>query len=134
MCRTRSNYTITYCNNKSLIPISQSQVRQCDPGPANICVNCYNHLENWEEFKQKCITSNECIKEYLKKIKEEKLSLTKAKPVKLEDQPEIDEQDNNYDNVSNNEVNTQDSGNDLPISKSLISITVMALLQLVIIT
>lgn len=128
MCRTRSNYTITYYNNKSLIIISQSQVRQCDPGPANICVNCFNHLENWEEFKQKCISSNECIKEYLKQIKEEKLNSTEDKPVKLEDRLEIDEQDKNYDNSSNNELSTQDSDNDLPVSKSFISITVMALL------
>lgn len=97
-----------------------------------MCVNCFNHLENWEEFKQKCISANECIQEYFKQLEEEKLSLTVDKPIKFEDQLEIDEQDNNYDNTSNNELGIQDSDNDLSISKLPISLAVIPLLLIII--
>ncbi|XP_060876975.1 zinc finger protein 420-like [Metopolophium dirhodum] len=99
-------------------------VQQCDLGPAYICVDCLSNLENWEEFKQKCISSNECIQNCIKKFEEEKLNLTVDNSVKLEDQLEIEiEQEDNHDSTFNNEFNNQDSDNDSSKSKSPISLT-----------
>lgn len=98
-------------------------IRQCDLGPAHMCINCLNNLENWEEFKQKCISSNECIQNCIKQL-EEKSNLTVDNSIKFEDQLEIDEQENNHDSTFNNEFNDQDSDNDLSKSKSPISLTV----------
>ncbi|XP_026820009.1 oocyte zinc finger protein XlCOF6-like [Rhopalosiphum maidis] len=93
-------------------------IRQCDRGPAHMCVNCQSNLENWEEFKQKCISSNECIQNCIKQLEEEKLNLTVDNSIKLEDQLEIDEQESNHDSTLNNEFNNQDSDNDSSKSKS----------------
>lgn len=104
------------------------QVQQCNLSPTHVCMNCLNHLENCEKFKQKCISSNECIQEYLKQLEEEKLKLTVKKFVKLEDQLEINEHDNNYESTFNNEIDNQFSENNLSTSKSSISTIVMSLL------
>lgn len=88
-----------------------------------MCVDCVSHIENWEEFKQKCKTSNEYIQEYLKELEEKKLNLTVDKLVKF-DNLEIDEQDDNYDSTFNNELIDQESDNESK-SKSSSSITVM---------
>jgi hypothetical protein len=96
-----------------------------------MCINCQSNIENWEEFKQKCISSNECIQNCIKQLEEEKLNLTVDNSIKLEDQLEIDEQENN-DSTLNNEFNNQDSDNDSSKSKSPISPIVMQLLPVII--
>lgn len=90
-----------------------------------MCVDCLSHLENWEGFKQKCISANECIQEYLKQLEEDKCNVAVDKTEKLVDQLKAEEYDNNYDSMFNNEFNNQDSDNDSFKSKSPISITVM---------
>lgn len=80
-----------------------------------MCVDCLTHIENWEEFKQKCKTSNEYIQEYLKELEEKKLNLTVDKVVKF-DNLETDKQDDNYDSTFNNESINQDSDHDSPKS------------------
>lgn len=97
-----------------------------------MCVNCLSNLENWEEFKQKCISSNECIQNCIKQLEEEKLNLTVDNSIKLEDQLETDEQEDIHDSTFNNESNNQDSDNDSSKSKSAISLTVMQLLPVII--
>jgi len=97
-----------------------------------MCVNCLSNLENWEEFKQKCISSNECIQNFIKQLEEEKLNMTVDNSIKHEDQLEINEQENNHDNILNNEFNNQDSDNDSSKSKSSISPIVMRLLPIII--
>lgn len=92
-----------------------------------MCINCLNHLENCEEFKQKCISSNEYIQEYLKQLEEDKLNLTVHTIVKLKDQLKINEHDNNYDSTFNNELDNQYFDNDLSKSKSSVSTIVMIL-------
>jgi len=91
-----------------------------------------NNLENWEEFKRKCISSNECIQNYIKQLEEEKLHLTADNSIQFEDQLETNEQENNHDSTFNNEFNNQDSDNDSSKSKSSISLTVMQLLPVII--
>jgi len=97
-----------------------------------MCVNCLSNLENWEEFKQKCISSNECIQNYIKQLEEEKLNMTVDNSIKHEDQLEINEQENNHDSMLNNEFNNQDSDNDSSKSKSSISPIVIRLLPIII--
>lgn len=97
-----------------------------------MCVNCLSSLENWEEFKQKCISSNECIQNCIKQLEEEKLNMTVDNSIKHEDQLEINEQENNHDSMLNNEFNNQDSDNDSSKSKSSISPIVMRLLPIII--
>lgn len=89
-----------------------------------MCINCLNNLENCEEFRQKCISSNECIQEYLKQLEEDKLSLTVEKFVKLEDQLETNENDNSHDSTANNEVENQLSDNN---SKSISPILIIVM-------
>lgn len=89
-----------------------------------MCVDCVSHIENWEEFKQKCKTSNKYIQEYLKELEEKKLTLTVDKLGKFVNL-ETDEQDDNYDSTFNNESINQDSDNDSSRSKSPSPITVM---------
>lgn len=89
-----------------------------------MCVDCVSHIENWEEFKQKCKTSNKYIQEYLKELEEEKLDISVVKLVKF-DNLETEEQDDNYDCTFNNESIKQDSDNDSSRSKSPTPITVM---------
>lgn len=97
-----------------------------------MCINCLSNLENWEEFKQKCISSNECIQNCIKQLEEEKLNMTVDNSIKHEDQLEINEQENNHDSMLNNEFNNQDSDNDSSKSKSSISPIVMRLLPIII--
>jgi len=104
------------------------QVRQCDPGPAHMCLNCLGHLETWEEFKQKCTSSNKYIQNHFKRSEEKKLKLTMDESVNFKNELQTNEQDNNYDSTFNNELNSQDSDNDSLKSKSSISITVIQLL------
>jgi len=96
-----------------------------------MCVDCLSNLENWEEFKKKCISSNECIQNCIKQLEEEKINLT-VDSIKLEDQLETDEQEDIHDSTFNNEFNNQDSDNDSSKSKSAISLTVMQLLPVII--
>jgi len=105
------------------------QIRQCDPGPAHMCLNCLGHLETWEEFKQKCKTSNEYIQNHFKRLEDKKLNLAMDESVNFKDELQTKEQDNNYDSTFDNELNSQDSNNDSLKSKSPISITVIQLLS-----
>ncbi len=97
-----------------------------------MCVNCLSNLENWEEFKQKCISSNECIQNCIKQLEEEKLNMTVDNSIKHVEQLEINEQENNHDSMLNDEFNNQDSDNDSSKSKSSISPIVMWLLPIII--
>jgi hypothetical protein len=83
------------------------------------------NLENWEGFKQKCISANESIQEYLKQLEEDTFIETVNKIEKFDSQLEPEEHNDNYDSTFNNESNSQDSDNDSLKSKSPISITVM---------
>lgn len=103
------------------------QLRDCDPGPTHMCVDCLSRLENWEEFKKKCISSNECIKKYLNEIEEEQLNSTVDNSVKSNVQLVVDEQDH-YDSTFNSEINNQESDSDTSRSKLPITITVIQLL------
>lgn len=90
-----------------------------------MCIDCLNQLQNWEEFRQKCMTANACIQEYLQQMEEKEQHMSVNEPKKTEDQIELDKQDdNNYENTFNCESNNQDSDNDLPMTS--ISITVMS--------
>lgn len=100
-------------------------MRQCDPGPAHMCLDCLGHLEAWEEFKLKCMSSDECIQNHIKQLKEETSNLTIDESVNFESKLQTNEQDNNYDSTFNSESNNQYSDNDSSKSKSPISITVI---------
>lgn len=106
-------------------------MRQCDPGPVHMCVNCLGHLENWEEFKQKCISSNNHLQEYLKHLEEDKVNSAVDQSINSEDQLETVLEDNNYDSTFTNTLNDQDSNNDSSQSKSPVPIIVMKLLLVV---
>lgn len=97
-----------------------------------MCVNCQSNLENWEKFKQKCISSNDCIKNCIKQLEEEKLNFTEDNSIKLEDKLETYEQENNHDSTFNNEYNSPDSDNDSSKSKLSKSPTVMQLMPIII--
>lgn len=92
------------------------QVLECNPGPSHMCIDCLNQLQNWEEFKEKCMTANACIQEYLEQMEEKKQNLPVDESKKTEDQIGSDKQDEiNYENTFNCESNNQDSDNDSPI-------------------
>lgn len=92
-----------------------------------MCVDCLSRLENWEEFKKKCISSNECIKNYLNNIEKEQLNSTVDKSVKFDNQLEADNQDH-YDSTFNSEFNNQESDSDTSKTDLPIEITVIQLL------
>lgn len=89
-----------------------------------MCIDCVSHLENWEEFKQKCKSSNKYIQEYLRELEEKKLDISIDKLVKF-DNLESDKQDDNYDSTFINESINQDSDNGSSKSKSPTPITVI---------
>lgn len=120
-----SKYLINCALQFLLISLLKSQLHQYDPGPSQMCIDCLTHLENWEGFKEKCISANESIQEYLKQLEEETLIETVDKIEKFDSQLEADEHNDNYDSTINNGSNNQDSDNDSLKSKSPISITVM---------
>lgn len=77
-----------------------------------MCIDCLGHLESWEEFKQKCIRSNNCIQEYLNQSKTDELNSVSVTQAIIEDEQETDEYHNNCDNICNDDLNDQNSNND----------------------
>lgn len=98
-----------------------------------MCISCLGQLENWEEFKKKCISSNECIQDYIKQLEEEKSnSIVAESAMTFKEEPEAHEQDDTYASMFSNELNNQDSDDDFSKSKLPISITVIQLLLVII--
>lgn len=98
-----------------------------------MCINCLSQLENWEEFKKKCISSNECIQDYIKQLEEEESSSIVAESaMTFKEEPEAHGQDDTYTSTFSNELNNQDSDDDLSKSKLPILITVIQLLLVII--
>lgn len=115
-----------------LILLLLSQLHQFDPGPTNMCVNCMSHIENWEGFKQKCVSANECIQEYLKQLEDDMSNVAVDKTEKFDVKLEAEKNDDNYNSMFNNKLNNHDSDNDLFKSRSPISITVMYLMLVIV--
>lgn len=90
-----------------------------------MCIDCLGHLENWEEFKQKCISSNISLQKYLKQLEEDKLNSEVDQLITFENHQETNEQDDIPDNVVDSVSNGQDSDNESSKSKFPVSITVM---------
>lgn len=110
------------------------QVVPCDPGPPLMCINCLSRLENWEKFKKICISSNECIQDYIKQLEEEKSnSMIADFAMTFTEEPEADKQVDTYASTFSNKLNNQDSDDDSSKSKLPVLITVIQLLLVIII-
>lgn len=98
-----------------------------------MCINCLSHLENWEEFKKKCISSSKCIQDYVKRLDEEKPNSTVDETIKCIEEREADKQDDIYASTFSNGLNNQQSDDDSSKSKLPSTITVMQLMLVIII-
>lgn len=90
-----------------------------------MCINCLSHLENWEEFKKKCISSSKCIQDNVKRLDEEKSNYTVDESVVYKEERLADKQDDTYVSTFSNELNNQQSDDDSSKSKLPGSITVI---------
>lgn len=88
-----------------------------------MCIDCLGHLESWEEFKQKCIRSNNCIQEYLNQSKDDEFNSMSDTQTKIEDEQDTDKYHNYCDNICNDDLNDQNSNND-DLSKSNVPVSI----------
>lgn len=89
-----------------------------------MCIDCLGLLESWEEFKQKCIRSNNCIQEYLNQSKDDEFNSMSDVHTKIEDEQETDKYNNYCDNICNDDLNDRNSNDDLSKSDVPVSISV----------